>query len=294
MNLFTISELQQFSGIKAHTIRVWEQRYAALNPARSEGNTRYYDNSQLRRLLNIVSLMEADYKISELCSMTDEKLFKLLEAKHKSIPLSDGSNEYFISQLILASTSFDETHFDKIFSNAIIRMGMRNTYLNVIYPMLNRMGLMWATGTLSPAYEHFSSNIIKQKLYSSLDSLPPPKSSRNSWLLFLPENEHHEIGLLFSHYLLRLAGKKVIYLGANVPFETLMNAIDEISPSHLLFFLVNYNNHEDSQDYLNTLKNKYTKVKIHLSGNEKLIKNLKTGKEYNWLRSVEEFEKLLN
>ena len=293
MNLFSISELQQFSGIKAHTIRVWEKRYNALNPTRSEGNTRYYDNTQLRRLLNIVSLMESDYKVSELCCMTDEMLFKLLEGKLKDSQSSVGTNEYFISQLIAAATSFDETYFEKIFSNCVLRLGMRNTYLNVIYPLLNRIGIMWSTGTISPAYDHFSSNIIKQKLYSAIDSLPPAKSSRNGWLLFLPENEFHEIGLLFSHYLIRQAGKKVIYLGSNVPFETLLDAVEKTKPEHLFFFLVHHNTPENSQDYIDSLKKYFGKIKIHLSGNEKLINKLKVGKEFNWIRSVEEFEKQL-
>jgi MerR family transcriptional regulator, light-induced transcriptional regulator len=293
MNLFSISELQQFSGIKAHTIRMWEQRYNALQPTRSEGNTRYYDNNQLRRLLNIVSLMESDYKVSELCSMTDSMLFKLLEEKQKSATLIDETNEYFISQLIAAATSFDETHFEKIFSNCVLRLGMRNTYLHVIYPMLNRIGIMWATGTISPAYEHFSSNIIKQKLFSAIDSLPPAKSSRNSWLLFLPENEFHEIGLLFSHYIIRQAGKKVIYLGSNVPFETLMDAIEKVNPGHLLFFLVHHDTSENSQDYIDSLRKYFGKAKLHFSGNEKLINKLKIGKECNWIRSVEELENQL-
>ena len=293
MNLFSISELQQFSGIKAHTIRVWEKRYNALNPTRSEGNTRYYDNTQLRRLLNIVSLMESDYKVSELCCMTDEMLFKLLEGKLKDSQSSVGTNEYFISQLIAAATSFDETYFEKIFSNCVLRLGMRNTYLNVIYPLLNRIGIMWSTGKISPAYDHFSSNIIKQKLYSAIDSLPPAKSSRNGWLLFLPENEFHEIGLLFSHYLIRQAGKKVIYLGSNVPFETLLDAVEKTTPEHLFFFLVHHNTPENSQDYIDSLKKYFGKIKIYLSGNEKLISKLKVGKEFNWIRSVEELEKQL-
>ncbi len=294
MNLFSISDLQKFSGIKAHTIRVWEQRYNALSPTRSDGNTRYYDTTQLRRLLNIVSLMESDYKISELCFMTDEMLFKLLEEKQKSILLGEGANEYFISQLIAAATTFDEAHFEKIFSNCLLRLGMRNTYLSVIYPLLNRIGIMWSAGTMSPAYEHFSCNIIKQKLFSAIDSLPPAKSSRNSWLLFLPENEFHEIGLLFSHYLIRQAGKKVIYLGSNVPFDTLIEAVDKTIPGHLLFFLVHHDTLENSQGYINSLKNHFVKVKIHLTGNEKLISQLKIGKECHWIRSVGDLEKQLS
>lgn len=292
MDLFSISELQQFSGIKAHTIRVWEQRYNALSPTRSEGNTRYYNNIQLKRLLNIVSLMESDYKVSELCTMTDEKLMELLENKQKNIPIIDGTNEYFIAQLIAAASSFDEAHFEKIFSNCVLRMGLRNTYTGVIYPMLYRIGLMWATGTISTAYEHFCSNIIKQKLFSAIDSLPPAKSNK-SWLLFLPENEFHEIGLLFSHYLIRQHGNKVIYLGGNVPIETLITAVEETKSTHLLFFLVHYDTPEASQDYLNSLKNKFSKIKINLSGNDKLISKLKIGNDMNWIRSVEDLEKQL-
>ncbi len=289
MDLFTISDLQQFSGIKAHTIRVWERRYNALNPARSEGNTRYYNNQQLRRLLNIVSLMEADYKVSELCTMTDQMLFRLIEKQLEKKGAPDSTNEYFVSQLIAAATSFDEVHFDKIFSNCVLRLGIKTTYIRVIYPMLNRVGLMWAAGLISPVYEHFCTNLIRQKLFAAIDSLPPSQS-KQSWLLFLPENEFHEIGLLFSHYLIRQNGKKVIYLGTNVPFETLIGAVKEIKPRQLLFFLVHHDHPEDAQTYLNNLKKNFGNIGIYLSGNEKLISKLKTGNEINWLRSVEDLE----
>ena len=120
--MFTISQLQQFSGIKAHTIRIWEQRYNALTPNRSDGNTRYYDNIQLRRLLNIVSLME-DYKVSQLCLMDDNELFKKLEQHLEQNISSEDGNEYSISQLIVSALSFDELHFDKIFSNCLLQIG---------------------------------------------------------------------------------------------------------------------------------------------------------------------------
>ena len=116
MNQFTISQLQQLSGIKAHTIRVWEQRYNALNPNRSDGNTRYYDSQQLRRLLNIVSLLGQDYKVSQLCAMSDEELYVILRGQ-LAASLVEESGEYFVSQLIGASVLFDETCFDNIFSD---------------------------------------------------------------------------------------------------------------------------------------------------------------------------------
>ena len=160
--------------------------------------------------------------------------------------------------------------------------------------MLEKMGLMWVTDTMPPACEHFISNIIKQKLFSAIDSLSPAISSKKSWLLFLPENEFHEIGLLFSHYLIRQAGNKVFYLGNNVPFDTLINAVEETNPSHLLFFLVHYAIPKNSQEYLDNLKKNFTKTQIHISGNQKLISKLKTGKGINWIHSAGELEKILH
>jgi DNA-binding transcriptional MerR regulator len=293
LNFFSISQLQQFSGIKAHTIRIWEQRYKALKPNRSDGNTRYYDNSQLKRLLNIVSLLESDYKVSELCSMSDEKLFNLLGEQLKNSSISNEADQYFVSQLIAAGIGYDEPHFEKIFSTCLLRFGIKDTYIKVIYPMLARIGLMWSNDTIPPAQEHFISNILRQKLFSAIDSLPPAKSGQEPWLLFLPENEFHEIGLLFAHYLIRLSGRKVIYLGTNVPLDSLKTAVKDISPVHLLFFLVHHDMPTDSQKYLNTLNKSFGKTKIHLSGNPKLISQLKTVKEIDWIQSVKDLEKRL-
>ncbi len=295
MNTFSISDLENFSGIKAHTIRVWEKRYNALKPDRSDGNTRYYDNTQLRRLLNIVSLMNVDYKISKLCPMPDEEIFKLLEKQLKnSIPVKD-PYEHFISQMIAAGMSYDELYFEKIFSNCILRFGLKETYALVIYPMLIRLGLMWANDTLPAAQEHFISNIIRQKLFTAIDSLPPVTSSQDSWILFLPENEFHEIGLLFTHYIIRLNGKKVIYLGANIPIESLKAAVADTNTSHLFFFLVHSNMPAEAQKYLDLLTKNFKKNKIHLSGNHKLISQLKIKQGMQWIQSIEQLEKeLLN
>ena len=293
MDLFSISQLQQFSGIKAHTIRIWEQRYNALSPGRSEGNTRYYSNDQLRRLLNIVSLMGYEYKISELCSMPDEKLFKIINSHLKNLSSPDLAIEYTVSQLLAAGMSLDETYFNSLFSESIARYGIKNTYINVIYPMLARIGLMWTNDTMPPAQEHFISNIIRQKLFTAIDSLPPVKSSKDAWLLFLPENEFHEIGLLFAQYVIRSKGKKVFYLGCNVPLDTIAKVVKEITPSNILFFLVHNNIPVDTQEYLNTLSANFKKTNIYLSGSEKLISELKPGKSIQWIRSVEELEKQL-
>ncbi|MEO8150267.1 MAG: MerR family transcriptional regulator [Bacteroidia bacterium] len=293
MNSYSISDLEEYSGIKAHTIRVWEHRYKALTPNRSDGNTRYYNNEQLRRLLNIVSLMDSDYKTSELCTMSDSSLNELLDKKLSLSISANNAYEYFISQILASGIEFDEAHFEKLFSNCILRFGLKRTYLNVIYPLLIRAGLLWAKNSLSVGSEHFISNLIRQKILSAIDSLPPAKSHQNSWLLFLPVNEFHEIGLLFSYYMIRQAGKKVIYLGANVPFDSLKSIVSETKPSNLFFFFVHYNRPEESQNYLNQLVKNFKNSKIYVSGNQKLISQLKTGKRINWIQSVEQFEKQL-
>lgn len=293
MNSFSISQLQQFSGIKAHTIRIWEQRYNALQPERSEGNTRYYNSAQLRRLLNIVSLSTNDYKVSELCRMPDAQLNRLLEEQMKNLSAANEPYEYFISQMVGAAMDFDEAHFEKMFSACVVRFGIRQTYGKVIYPLLNRVGMMWACDSLPPAQEHFVSNLIRQKLFTALDGLPPATHSRNTWLLFLPENEFHEIGLLMANYLIRQSGKRTIYLGANVPFESLQKTAAAVKPSHLLLFFVHHDLPEKTQAYLHLLKKNFRQTTICLSGNPKLIEQLNTGKEMNWIRSMEQLEKML-
>ncbi len=294
MDNFSIAQLQQLSGIKAHTIRMWEQRYNALTPDRSEGNTRSYDNDQLRRLLNIVSLLNEGYKISELGIMTDAALQEHLALKLKNSSLNDDSNEYFVSQLIAAAMRYDESHFEKIYSQCVLLRGMNKTYDQVLYPLLKRIGLMWSIDSISPAQEHFSSHLLQQKIFSAIDALPIPVQSDKTWILFLPENEYHEIALLFAHYLIREAGQKVIYLGSNVPHETLNKAIKELNPTDLLFFFVHKINPEDADAYIENLGKSLQKVKIHFAGNEHLIGNLKSQNKINWIQTPEDLIQIIH
>ena len=291
--MFSISQLAKFSGIKAHTIRMWEQRYNALSPNRSEGNTRYYDNSQLRRLLNIVSLMEADHKVSELCSMPDKNLYKLLSDIQNKKSISE-TTDYFVSQLIAAGMSYDEQHFEKTFSHCLLRFGIKDVYIKIIYPMLLRIGLMWASDTMPTAHEHFISNLIRQKLFTAIDSLPAAKKNDDKWLLFLPENEFHEMGLLFSDYLIRYSGRKVIYLGSNVPLQSVINAIKDFRPAHVLLFLVHGDLTHTVQQYCEQLCSNFTGKKVYVAGNNKLINELRPNKKLALLLSVETLERELS
>ena len=289
MNQFTISQLQQLSGIKAHTIRVWEQRYNALNPNRSDGNTRYYDSQQLRRLLNIVSLLGQDYKVSQLCAMSDEELYVILRGQ-LAASLVEESGEYFVSQLIGASVLFDETCFDNIFSDCLHRFGLRNMYLNVIYPMLVRIGLMWGSDAVEPAHEHFVSNLLRRKISASIDVLPSIKSEDETWVLFLPENEFHEIGLLFSHFIIRQAGHKVVYLVANLPLDTLAKSVEQIKPSHLLFFFVHNDLAENAQAYMDQLRKHCPNPKLCVAGKQNMLDGLNLPANTRKILSLPELE----
>jgi methanogenic corrinoid protein MtbC1 len=294
MNLFSISDLEQFSGIKTHTIRAWEQRYGALTPHRSEGNTRYYDNTQLRRLLNIVSLLSYDYKVSELCAKTDQQLYTLLHQNFNVSETTGDSNTPFISQLINAGMNFDEVLFDKIFSHCILKMGIKKTYTDIIYPLLERVGLMWATAEITPAYEHFISNLVRQKLFTAIDSLPMPAAGAENWVLFLPENEFHEIGLLFAHYLIKESGRKVIYLGSNIPIDTLKHTAQGTKPSHLLCFLVHHQTPSEIKKYITQLKSCFPKTYLYIAGSEKILGPVPSEKNTQKIISVDDFIKLLS
>jgi MerR family transcriptional regulator, light-induced transcriptional regulator len=293
LNQFSISQLQQLSGIKAHTIRIWEQRYNALNPNRTEGNTRYYDSFQLRRLLSIVSLLGQNYKISELCSMSNDELQEVLKGQLAKSKLED-PNEYFVSQLIIASMTFDEIYFEKIYTSCVHRLGLRNMYLEVIYPMLLRIGMMWESDSISPAQEHFLTNLLRRKFYSTIDAMPHVNSKNQTWILFLPENEFHEIGLLFSQFIIRHAGCKVVYLGPNLPIDTLENAVTQINPSHLLFFFVHQDLIENSQAYINHLLKNFPKVKLNIAGKKSMLDELLLGKNANKILSVIDLENELD
>jgi len=291
MNLFSISQLSQFSGIKAHTIRIWEQRYNALNPQRSEGNTRYYNDKQLCRLLNIVSMMDCGHKVSSLGILSDEELFKLVR---DLLPQSQNdTNEYYISQLVLAGMNYDSNYFDEVFSQALTTLGLKGTYINIILPLLNRLGLMWSANMLPTSHEHFISNIIRQKLSVAIDATPVADPDSNTWLLFLPENEFHEIALLFAHFIIRANGNKVIYLGSDVPLDSVVLAIDYIKPDNLLMFLIHFDRTDLIQDQINELNSYFNGNKFYVAGNHKLISNLKLSGKVEYIQSINSLENIL-
>ena len=289
--IFSISDLQKFSGIQPQTIRMWEKRYNALQPIRSEGNTRYYNDDQLKRLLNIVSLNHAGMKISSICKLSNDEIHQILQTEIHKTTSDDKQVEYFISQLIHYALGYDTFTIDKILSECIDLFGIQTTYKRIIYPLLIRVGLMWCQDSICPAQEHFLSGLVRQKLFTAINDIPASSDNvKPAWLLFLPEDESHDIGLLFAHYLLRQGNHRIIYLGANVPFESLQEVMQHQRIEHMLFFFIRVRPASEAEQYLQRLRNDFKNVSIYFSGNSRLINDLQFDPSINRLKTIDEFE----
>ncbi len=286
---YSISDLEQLSGIQAHTIRMWEQRYNALVPQRSVGNTRYYDDKQLLRLLNIVSISQQGLKISKICTLTDDAIHHHIEREILDTVAKEKQYEFYISKLLKHGIAYDEAKFSALLSECILKFEVSVAYKNIIYPLLVRLGLMWRKDSICAAQEHFLTNIIRQKLFVAIESFPLPVSSK-TWLLFLPQDEEHELGLLYANYALRKLGQRVIYLGARVPLESVDQVFEANEIKHMLIFMVHHNLPDKAQNYLEQLAANYPTTKIHLAGNQKLIASLKLPSNIFWFSSIEQFE----
>jgi methanogenic corrinoid protein MtbC1 len=290
MDKFSIAQLSRYSGIKAHTIRIWEQRYKALVPHRSDGNTRYYDSSHLRRLLNIVSLIDGNHKVSQLCELSDPELFRLVNERISQSIHTIGPTEYYISQLIAAGMTYDEKHFHKIFDASLVNYGITDAYINVIYPMLVRVGMMWTGDKMPPANEHFVTNLVRQKLFAALESLTPANDNAPSWLLFLKEDEYHELGILFANYLVRASGKRVLYLGCDVPVHSVIAAFRSTQPQYALIFIVRREEPEQIKDYFQQISRAFKGKTIYVAGHEFLAAELNLNGNIKLLKSVAELD----
>ncbi len=234
---YSIKDLEKLSGIKAHTIRIWEKRYGIINPGRTDTNIRYYTNDDLKKLLNISLLNQNGYKISAISDMSSSEIAKKIEAI--SLVNSNG-NEGIEENLLLSLIEMNEQQFNKIFHAMVIRYGFEESMIRVIFPFFNRIGIMWQAGTINPAQEHFFSNLIRNKIISATDGLTyAPVANAPIALLFLPEQELHEIGLLFYNYAMRSRQFKTIYLGQSVPHDSLPRVIATCNPAYIVCGMTN-------------------------------------------------------
>jgi DNA-binding transcriptional MerR regulator len=218
-SVFSIKDLENLSGIKAHTIRIWEKRYNILEPMRSTTNIRNYDLSNLQKLLNIVLLHNYGYKISRIAEHSSEKIELLV----REIISEKSSKNHAINAFKMAMMNFDQVLFFKTYSNLLSEKSFREIFYEVLIPLMNEIGLLWQSGTITPAQEHFISFLIKQKLLVNTEKIQVLEPTRTDkiFVLYLPENEIHELGLMYLNYEILLNGYKTIYLGESVPVSSL-------------------------------------------------------------------------
>ncbi len=233
MSVYTMAQIVALTGVKAHTLRKWETRYNFLEPERTDTNIRYYSDKQLKKLMNIGILTRNGYRISKIDKMSDEEIHK-----HIATTLIESSEEDDISALIISALEMDEVTFDSILKEQIVKRGLSQTTTQIIYPFLNQIGVLWGINKVMPAQEHFVSNLIKKKMFAAIDALPYPKEDAPVIMMFLTENEHHEIGLLLAYYMARDLGWKVYYLGQNVPTENIQQVIDIVKPNAMLSMFI--------------------------------------------------------
>lgn len=226
MNDFTIKDLENLSGIKAHTIRMWEQRYNFLKPQRTGTNIRYYSNEELKKLLNVALLNKYGFKLCHIDRMQPEEICRQILVLKDERALQ----EKVVNDLVRQMIDLDTDTFEATLTRYIQAHDMEKTVREIIFPFLEKIGILWQTNHIMPAQEHFVSNLIRQKLIVAIDAATPCRPNSKKAILFLPEGEHHELGLLFLSYLLRLNGIRVIYLGANVPMSDVQNVAEVTGP----------------------------------------------------------------
>jgi len=260
---YFIKDIENITGIKAYTLRIWEQRYGMLVPKRTETNIRYYEEDDLKYMMNIAILNANGVKISRIAQMDRDEV----QQKTLSISENNSGHQSQISALSAAMFDFDEREFNKVLSINILKLGMEETTINIIFPFLQHVGVLWLSGSIHIAHEHFITNLIKQRMFVAIDSLNViPSKEAKKYLLFLPNGENHELSLLFASYLLRANGKNVIYLGTSTPLDDL-NKIHKLhNPDFVFCALTNSNAAMPVQVYLNTLSRSWPNTQILVTG----------------------------
>ncbi len=262
-NQYAIKDLERLSGIKAHTLRIWEQRYGILKPERTDTNIRYYTAEDLKKILNISLLNNNGVKISKIAKLKQAEVLEqaqsILSRYHKT---SDQ-----VDNLVLCMMEMNEPKFEKTISNCILHFGFEPTVEKVIFPFLRQIGNMWQLGIINSAQEHFISNLIRQKLIVGIDSVFPGQMPRpKTVLLYLPNKELHELGLLYCHFLIKAKGHACTYLGQSVPFDDLLSVSEVIKPDVIVTSFTNVPEDIGLQDYLNKLSRAFPDKTILVSG----------------------------
>jgi DNA-binding transcriptional MerR regulator len=263
MNRFSIKDIENLTGIKAHTIRIWEQRYGILLPKRTPTNIRYYDAGDLKLALRISLLNNHGYKISRIHEMTEPEMNALIQ----KITDQDFKLQLIVTEMLVATLAMDMDAFEAILQIYLGKHGMEQTVERLIFHFLEKIGLMWMTNHISPAQEHLVSNVIYRKLAAAIEQLPRNEPATGvRVLLFLPEGEIHDLGLLYVDYLLRKYKKKPIYLGPNTPLKEAKYVYDAHKPEYIYIHLTSVVEEFDGNKYLQKASASFPEATVLVSG----------------------------
>lgn len=263
MSNYSIKDLEHLSGIKAHTIRIWEQRYSFINPSRTDTNIRYYDDRDLRLILNVALLKDNGHKISKIAEMSEEEMREaVLQITEKNLKFPDQ-----IHALVLSMVDIDEDRFEKIMSTNILKIGFEKTMINIVYPFLSKIGVLWQTGAINPAQEHFITNLVRQKLIVAIDGqFVSIHEKSKKYVLYLPEGELHELSLLFADFLIKTRQNRTIYLGQSLPLHDLEEVYKIHKPDYILTVLTAIPGPAEIQNYVDTIAEKFSEANVLLTG----------------------------
>ncbi len=263
MAVYSIRDLEKLCGIKAHTIRIWESRYGLLQPKRTKTNIRYYQDEDLKLLLNIALLKKNGFRISKIAEMTH------LEIADRVAAISEVNFEHStqLDALTLSMIEMDEYKFDRIISTNIKQIGFERTMQEVIYPFLDKLGVLWLTGSIQPVQENFMSYLIRQKIITAIDK-EPFVSGENipKFMIYLPEGESQELSILFMHYILKSRGNQVLYLGQNTSLTDLNDAYAIHKPAYIYTMISETFARQPVQKYVDKLSGMFPDSKVLLSG----------------------------
>ncbi|WP_462280181.1 MerR family transcriptional regulator [Salinivirga cyanobacteriivorans] len=287
--MYSIKDLERLTGIKAHTIRMWEKRYGIIEPKRTETNIRTYCDTDVKKLLNIAVLNKHGLRISKLADLSDQEL------REKVVSLNVGLNtsSVQIEHLIISMIDMDEIKFESVLNRSIIKNGFEETVKTLLFPFFDRIGVLWQTGSISPAQEHFVSNLVRQKLFVATDRIVPESNVKTpTFVFFLHDHELHEIGLLFYHYIAKKWGMKTLYLGQIVPYEDMIEVRKKVKPDYLFTSFTASMDEGWIENYIRELAAEFSDATVYISGYQ-VKEMVDLPKNVQMVKDIEDFKEIV-
>jgi DNA-binding transcriptional MerR regulator len=288
MAQYSIKDLEKLTGIQAHTIRIWEKRYQLVRPQRTLTNIRVYSDDDVKRLLNVALLNHNGLKISKIAKLNDQEI----NAGVLDVTSDAYNTDNQIDSLVVAMVELSEKNFDAVLSKLINELGFEETIIRVVYPFLIKTGILWQTGNINPAQEHFVTNIIRRKFFVAIDALGN-ENKGPKFILYLPEGEYHEIGMLFYCYILKQNGFQPIYLGQSVPFSDLAYVQNAYQAEYILTSFITAMHDFSFREYVVTLSKTYRKLKVFITGSQIFKVELKRVTNVTKVKSPDHFKEIM-